>query len=121
MNRFFLPLLLGLSSAAYAATPNSAQQKPEMSAHEGMHAAMVSMCEGMDSMSMTGSIDHDFLLMMIPHHQSALDMAKAYLKEGVDPEIRETAKKIIEAQEKEIGEMQSWLDTNPADGRHPHP
>lgn len=71
-----------------------------------MHETMLSMCKDMDSMKMTGSIDHDFFMMMIPHHQSALDMAKAYLKEGATPEIRETAEKIIENQKKEIEEMQ---------------
>lgn len=51
-------------------------------------------------MKMTGSLDHDFLLMMMPHHQSALEMAEAYLKEGKTPEIKAAAEKIIEAQKR---------------------
>lgn len=124
MLKLVLPLLFTVSTAAHAISvdtqQDSSQQKPSQNAHEEMHAAMTSMCEGMDSMQMTGSIDHDFLLMMIPHHQSALDMAKAYLKEGVAPEIRAMAESVIAAQQKEIEEMQTWLKEHPVKGQHPH-
>lgn len=112
MKKLIVSFFLLGTSFAYAAKDN-AVQKPLPSAHDEMHLAMESMCKGMEGMKMTGSIDHDFLLMMVPHHQSALEMAKAYLREGVAPEIREMAQKIIDAQNKEISEMEAWLKEHP--------
>jgi uncharacterized protein (DUF305 family) len=81
-------------------------------ASEEMHAAMKSMCEKMDGMQMSQDINQDFVKMMIPHHQSAVEMAEAYLKEGSDPKITAMAQKIIEAQNKEIEELNAWLEAH---------
>ena len=70
----------------------------------------------MDGMQMegTGDADHDFAMMMIPHHQGAIDMAKVELKYGKDPEMRALAKKIMKAQKPEIDQMNKWLAIHPA-------
>lgn len=57
----------------------------------------------------SGDADVDFVRGMIPHHQGAIDMAKIQLKYGKDECLRDLAKRIILAQEEEIGFMQSWL------------
>jgi uncharacterized protein (DUF305 family) len=46
---------------------------------------------------------------MLPHHQAALDMAKAELMYGQDPQMRRLAQEIITEQESEIELMQLWL------------
>jgi uncharacterized protein (DUF305 family) len=56
-----------------------------------------------------GSVDADFVKMMIPHHQAAIDMAKVELAKGKDPAMRKLARNIIAAQEKEIAMMKGWL------------
>jgi uncharacterized protein (DUF305 family) len=53
--------------------------------------------------------DIDFAVMMIPHHQGAVDMAKSLLLYGKDPEMRNLALQIITDQQTEIDQMKSWL------------
>ena len=52
--------------------------------------------------------DREFIDMMIPHHQGAIRMARMQLDEGKDPEARKLAQAIIDAQAKEIDEMNTW-------------
>jgi uncharacterized protein (DUF305 family) len=77
-----------------------------------MEAAMQTMMKDMH-MKSTGDADKDFVIMMIPHHQGAIDMAKVQLKYGKDPAIRKLAEAVIAAQEKEIAEMKAWQAANP--------
>ena len=50
-----------------------------------MDDAMAVMDHGMRAAPMNGDPDHDFVTMMIPHHQGAIDMAKALLDAKADP------------------------------------
>jgi len=70
-----------------------------------MDEAMAIMDNGMSRAPMTGDPDHDFAAMMIPHHQGAVDMAKAELLYGKDPVLRRLAQEIIVTQEQEINIM----------------
>ena len=65
------------------------------------------------NMDHSGTIDRQFATMMIPHHQQAIDMSKAYLNSNPQvQELKSLANKIIEDQEKEIKELQGWLAKN---------
>ena len=57
--------------------------------------------------------DVGFVRAMIPHHQGAIDMAKAVLQLGKDEQVKIWADQIIKAQEAEIAEMQEWLKKHP--------
>jgi uncharacterized protein (DUF305 family) len=74
-----------------------------------MNESMDGMDKGMKSAPMNGDVDHDFVTMMMPHHQGAIDMAKAELLYGKDPVIRRLAKGISVDQQSEIQAMQLWL------------
>lgn len=84
-------------------------RKAVSAADRSMMQSMMGMHQSMESMHMTGNADHDFILMMIPHHQMAVAMAKVELQYGKDPKVVALAKSIIAAQQKEIDEMQVWL------------
>ena len=81
-------------------------------ADKAMMQAMMAMHPSMMTTKMTGSADRDFMLMMIPHHQSAIDMARAELKYGKDARVRALATSIISAQQREIDEMRGWLGSS---------
>ena len=85
--------------------------------------AMNIMNHGMANAPMNGTVDHDFAAMMIPHHQGAVDMAKAELLYGTNPVLRRLAQEIIVTQGQEIEVMQLQLKnlrTLPADNQDFH-
>ncbi|MDN5892236.1 MAG: DUF305 domain-containing protein, partial [Psychrobacter sp.] len=49
---------------------------------------------------------------MLPHHVGAVDMAEVQLKYGKNKEMRKLAQEIIDAQQPEIEQMQSWINAN---------
>jgi uncharacterized protein (DUF305 family) len=69
---------------------------------DAMHAAM-------GTVEWSGDSDVDFVKLMLPHHQGAIDMAKTQLLHGKDPQMRRLAQEIIIDQESEIQLMQLWL------------
>jgi uncharacterized protein (DUF305 family) len=75
----------------------------------GMHRAMTTMSEAMEAPRMSGDADRDFLAMMIPHHQGAIDMARLALVHGRDPLVRQLAEEIIAGQQAEIRSMEARL------------
>ena len=77
---------------------------------QGYMDAMAKMNQDMSSMQMSGDPDVDFARMMIPHHQSAIDMARIELEHGKDETLKALARKVIEDQQREIDELQKWLD-----------
>jgi len=56
--------------------------------------------------------DMNFNMLMTVHHQSAVDMAKAELAHGKDSKLKEMAKMLIEAQQKEIQQFKDWHAKN---------
>jgi len=58
---------------------------------------------------MTGDPDIDFAMMMRIHHQGAVDMAQAELRDGRNPQMRKMAQDIIAAQKTEIAQLDKFL------------
>ncbi|PSB30482.1 DUF305 domain-containing protein [Chlorogloea sp. CCALA 695] len=59
-------------------------------------------------MEMRVEVDKPFIEMMIPHHQSAKEMAQMALNRAKSPEVKKLAQSIIEEQTREIEQMQTW-------------
>lgn len=85
-----------------------------------MNDAMAIMDRDMAAAPMNGEPGHDFVTMMMPHHQGAIDMAKAVLLNTKDPELRNLALGIIAEQQNEINVMRAWLQRHPATTRTQH-
>ena len=84
-----------------------------------MGEAMSVMDRNMHNARYSGEPDHDFVIMMIPHHQGAIDMAKALLLYGKDPQMRRLAQEIITDQQSEIQLMQLWLKQHVTNSQTP--
>jgi uncharacterized protein (DUF305 family) len=67
-------------------------------------AAMARMMHDM-TVKPTGDVDRDFVAMMVPHHQGAIDMALAMLRYGRNEQLRRLAQEIIVTQQQEIAVM----------------
>ncbi len=74
-----------------------------------MDAAMKKMMEDMHAPGYSGKPDVDFLAMMIPHHEGAVEMARLVLIYGKDPLTRRLAEEIIASQTAEIAAMKERL------------
>ena len=80
------------------AAPGAGASVAMMAAMDRMHAAM-------NEVRISGDADRDFVALMVPHHQSAVEMARVYLETGRDPELRRLAQQIIAGQQAEIERM----------------
>jgi YVTN family beta-propeller protein len=67
-------------------------------------AAMTKMMNDM-TIKPTGNIGRDFVAMMVPHHQGAIDMARAELRYGHEPALRRIAQEIVVDQIQQISLM----------------
>jgi uncharacterized protein (DUF305 family) len=77
----------------------------------GMNAEqMEGMGMKMDPQSLAAEdpFDKAFIDNMIPHHQSAIEMAEVAAKETANPKIKDLANDIVEAQKREISQMEQW-------------
>jgi uncharacterized protein (DUF305 family) len=74
-----------------------------------MNKVMARMMSDMHGPGYTGKPDTDFLAMMIPHHEGAVEMARLLLIHGRDPMVRQLAEDIIASQTVEIAAMRARM------------
>jgi uncharacterized protein (DUF305 family) len=79
-------------------------------AHMDLMAGMDQTNKQMMNGMMAEDIDVAFVCGMIAHHQGAINMATAELEHGDNQWAKDMAQKVIDAQEKEIADMVSWLE-----------
>jgi uncharacterized protein (DUF305 family) len=94
-----------------AATPicSIASEASESTFYSDMAEANHRMHEGMEIIP-EGNVERDFMRMMMPHHQGAIDMALVLLKYGHDERLKRLAQSIIVEQGQEISYMRALLE-----------
>ena len=114
---------LAVAAPALAQTGEHGQHDMSKPAHAAgktsmhMHSSMEEMHKKMKGMTPTGHQDMDFAMMMVVHHQGAIDMAQAQIDHGKDKQMISAAKKIIAAQKKEIAMFETWMKKHPHSGK----
>lgn len=114
IGRLGVAMTLLVGSAAVAADPDAATSFAA-EADAAMHRMMKDM-----AVQPSGDADEDFVAMMVPHHQGAIDMAVAELRFGKNEHLRRMAHEIIVEQQQEIVAMRLALD-QPVTGAMPAP
>jgi uncharacterized protein (DUF305 family) len=98
--------ICGLVSLGIAAAPAPLGPEGEYAAR--MHQIMERMDAGM-TMAPNDAVDRQFITLMIPHHQAAIDMARLQLRDGHDVRLARLAQEIIVEQQQEIEVMRNVL------------
>jgi hypothetical protein len=94
-------VVFGLSVSAQAPRPDAGGEAAFLAENEAtMNRMMADM-----NIKPTDDVDRDFVAMMVPHHQGAIDMAKILLRYGHNEQLRRLAQEIIVTQQQEIVAM----------------
>ena len=76
-----------------------------------LHEAMMKMHPAMMQGMMAQDADVAWICAMIPHHQGAIDMARAGLQGADDPESKKLAEETIKSNERELSKLNKWVET----------
>ena len=104
------PVYLRLVLLFFVSTLSTSCEKSDSPVDVALTQSMTKMHSAMHDVFFVGKPDADFALMMIPHHQGAIEMAKVELQFGIDPRLRRLAQEIIVTQQSEIDVMKWTLN-----------
>jgi DUF305 family protein family protein len=90
---------IAICASAFRSSPSAEQ--PFLAENT---AAMTRMMVDM-GIKPSGDVDRDFVDLMVPHHQGAIDMALSVLRHGRNAQIKRMAQEIIVTQQQEIATM----------------
>jgi hypothetical protein len=108
LHSLLFPVAMLFAFAVAAGTTSSATTLDEAPFLAENDAAMAKMMAAME-IKPSGDVDADFVAMMVPHHQGAIDMAQAQLRYGRNEQLRRLAQEIIVTQQQEIVAMRLAL------------
>lgn len=95
-------------------TMGSTLPRTDTNALQGATSRMMSDMQGMP---MTGDPDNDFAMMMKRHHEAAIEMSNALLKQGADLGIKNVAQNIITQSQREISQLDSFMANKQPDSK----
>ena len=111
----FTTLLLLLTSFTYAQHHKMVMDMgaKKIDVKQNIYLAMMdTMMYNMDTVKLKQYADLDFMRMMIPHHQGAIEMSLYEIQHGRNFEMKQLAKSIIAEQTNEIAQMGIWVNHN---------
>ena len=108
LRSLLFPVAMLFAFAVAAGTTSSATTLDEAPFLAENDVAMAKMMAAME-IKPSGDVDADFVAMMVPHHQGAIDMAQAQLRYGRNEQLRRLAQEIIVTQQQEIVAMRLAL------------
>lgn len=109
LSAVFATIIVLTATLLRAADPLSGDKSSTDASWSELVASMDKMHTDMEALKQSGDNDIDFVRLMVPHHQAAIDMAKTQLLHGKDPQMRRLAQEIITDQQLEIELMERWL------------
>jgi uncharacterized protein (DUF305 family) len=102
--------------------PASAQEHPGEAAFLSENQSAMNRMMADMAVKPTGDVDRDFVAMMVPHHQGAVDMALAELRYGHNQQLRGLAQEIVANQQREIVAMRRAIgEPSPSSAASPAP
>ena len=109
LSAVFAAIIILTATFLRAADPPSGNKSSTDASWPELVTSIEKMHMAMGEVKQSGDNDVDFVRMMLPHHQAAIDMAKTQLLNGKDPQMRRLAQEIITDQQLEIELMRRWL------------
>jgi uncharacterized protein (DUF305 family) len=103
------PLRLRLVVLCFTSVLSTSCEKSDSPVDLALTKSMTTMHSAMHDVLFVDKPDADFALMMIPHHQGAVEMAKVELQFGTDPRLRRLAQEIVVTQQSEVDVMKGVL------------
>jgi uncharacterized protein (DUF305 family) len=113
--------LAAMQQPHHEAPARPAETQATDPAWAAMAATMKNMHAAMAAVEPSGNSDVNFVRLMLPHHQAAIEMAKTQLLYGKDSQMRRLAQEIITDQQSEIQLMQLWLKQHGPSSPHEKP
>jgi uncharacterized protein (DUF305 family) len=109
------PIALAQDQTRMRHAPAAASDRTEVEFIVDNNLALSKMSLDMSKMAdPTGDVDRDFVALMMPHHQGAIDMARAELKYGHNEELRRLARSIIAERANEMSTMRDAVGEPPS-------
>lgn len=103
---------------AHGAMSHDAMMTPDAADSDATRGFKQSMADMMtQAPPYTGDADVDFMQQMRVHHVASVAMARTQLAHGKDAEARALAQAVIDTQQKEIGQIDAWLQRRAPAGR----
>ncbi len=109
-------LMLTILGVGLTGAIRAGSSGPDSQIAQFRRACSTAMDHMMDAMGepTTGDVDKDFVQMMKPHHQAAIDMAQSELRYGHNEQLRRIAQEIIVDQQQELLAMDMAIGKRPA-------
>lgn len=98
----FIVLVMAISSPGASANISGSNHSRAIPAKQASHTSA-------HALFLTGDVDFDYAANMRMHHQLAIEMSQAQIRNGKNPKLRSLANKIIAEHRKEIAILDQWM------------